>query len=96
MKIIWTAVMKAKALMKRARTPVVAVVLWNLCLLHFKVGILKLSLTAEHLLLISHCIAQATQKTSSRKAVFLTKMKAMCEEYKLDATQSLEDVHRYL
>lgn len=57
---------------------------------------MRLVLTTGYYLLIPDCIAQTAQKTSGRKAVFLTKMKVMCEEYKLDATQSLEEVTRYL
>ncbi len=88
--------MKAKALVERPRTPVVAAVLWNRSLPLFRVSFLTLTPTVEHSLLIPDCIAQTAQKTSSRKAVFLTKMKVMCEEYKLDATQSLEELSRYL
>lgn len=96
MKITYTALMKVKTLVERPKTPVAAVLLWNRSSPLFRVSFLTLTLTAEQSLLIPDCIAQTAQKTSNRKAVFLTKMKVMCEEYKLDATQSLEEVGRYL
>jgi hypothetical protein len=92
-KIKWTVVMKEKRRMTSPRALAAVVVPWSRSLLLFRVSV---HIASGYYILISGRVAHAVQRSSSRKGVFLAKTKALCEEYKLDATQSCEEVRKYM